>query len=174
MPMINDGPQRILLPVRTSFMVLTLFFALLFNLMPWGGAIGVPDLLAVVLIFWCIHQPRRMGIGAAWVLGLVMDAGTASLMGQHAFAYAVLAFLAIALHRRVLWFSLWHQATHVLVLLLVVQGLMLSVRMFSGSAFPGVGYFLGTLVGAALWPVAATLLLAPQRRPELVDENRPI
>jgi rod shape-determining protein MreD len=174
MPMINQGPQHILLPVRSGFMVVTLALALMFNLIPWGDAIGVPDLLGLVLVFWCIHQPRRMGIGAAWALGLVMDAGTGSLMGQHAFAYAVLAFLAIALHRRMLWFSLKHQAVHVLFLMLLVQALMLGVRMFAGAPFPGAGYFLGALVAAALWPLVAIVLLAPQRRPETVDENRPI
>lgn len=174
MPMISQGPQHILLPVRTGFMIVTIALALMFNLMPWGDAIGVPDLLGLVLVFWCIHQPRRMGIGAAWALGLVMDAGTGSLMGQHAFAYAVLAFLAIALHRRMLWFSLKHQAVHVLMLMLLVQALMLGVRMFAGAPFPGVGYFLGAFVAAAMWPVVAIVLLAPQSRPETVDENRPI
>ncbi|MCX7154170.1 MAG: rod shape-determining protein MreD [Betaproteobacteria bacterium] len=174
MPMINQGPQHILLPVRTGFMVVTLALALMFNLIPWGDAIGVPDLLGLVLVFWCIHQPRRMGIGAAWALGLVMDAGTGSLMGQHAFAYAVLAFLAIALHRRMLWFSLKHQAVHVLMLMLLVQALMLGVRMFAGAPFPGIGYFLGSFVAAAMWPLVAIVLLSPQRRPETVDENRPI
>lgn len=174
MPMINAGPQRVLLPVRASFMVLTLALSLMFNLMPWGEAIGVPDLLGLVLVFWCTHQPRKIGIGAAWAIGLVMDAGTGSLMGQHAFAYAVLAFLSIALHRRMLWFSLTHQAAHVLVLMLLVQALMLGVRLFAGAPFPGIGYFLGSLVAAAIWPLVAILLLAPQRRPESIDENRPI
>ncbi len=174
MPMISNGPQRILLPVRVGFMMLTLLLALMFNLMPWGRAIGVPDLLGLVIVFWCTHQPRKMGIGTAWALGLIMDAGTGSLMGQHAFSYAVLAFFSIALHRRMLWFSLKHQAAHVLLLMLLVQALMMGVRMFAGAPFPGIGYFLGALVGAVAWPVLAVLLLTPQRRPESIDENRPI
>lgn len=174
MPMINDGPQLILLPVRTSFMALTLALALLFNLLPWGNAIGVPDLLGLTLVFWCMHQPYRMGIGAAWVLGLVMDASTGSLMGQHALAYAMLAFLSITLHRRMLWLSLKNQAIHVMMLMLFVQLLMLGVRMFAGAPFPGVGYFLGGFVGAACWPAIATVLLAPQKRSETTDQDRPI
>src|SRR5512134_554230 len=96
-------PQRILLPVRPAFMALTLVLALLFNLLPWPDAGWLPDMLALVLAFWCVHQPRKVGIGIAWFLGLVMDAGSGALLGQHAFAYAVLAFAAIGLHRRILW-----------------------------------------------------------------------
>jgi len=169
-----EQPERILLPVNVAYMALTVALALLFNLMPWNDLVGVPDLVALVLTFWCVHQPRRMGIGAAWLVGLVMDAGNGALLGQHAFAYAFLAFGAISLHRRILWFSLWRQAVHVLVLLLACQALMLAVRMIAGGAFPGPLYFLGSIVAAALWPTASFFLLLPQRRPESVDENRPI
>jgi rod shape-determining protein MreD len=169
-----EQPQRILLPVSVAYMALTIVLALLFNFMPWHDLVGVPDMVALVLTFWCVHQPRRIGMGTAWFVGLVMDAGNGALLGQHAFAYAFLAFGAITLHRRILWFSLWQQAAHVLVLLLASQGLMLAVRMVAGGVFPGFGYFVGSLTAAALWPVASFLLLLPQRRPDSVDENRPI
>jgi len=84
--------ERILLPVKGSFMVLTMTLALLFNLFPWRDVSGLPDMLALVLAFWCIHEPRKMGIGTAWILGLILDAGNGTLLGQHAFAYSVLAF----------------------------------------------------------------------------------
>ena len=169
-----EQPQRILLPVNVAYMALTVVLALLFNLMPWHDLVGVPDMVALVLAFWCVHQPRKMGIGAAWFVGLMMDAGNGALLGQHAFGYAFLAFGAISLHRRILWFSLWQQAAHVLILLLVCQALMLAVGMIAGSPFPGIGYFAGSLVAAALWPIASFVLLLPQRRPDSIDENRPI
>ena len=170
----QEQPQRILLPVRVSFMVLTIVMALLFNLLPWRDSAGVPDLVAVVLAFWCIHQPRRIGIGTAWTLGLLLDAGNGTLLGQHALGYSVLAFLAFAVHRRILWFPLWQQALHLLAILLSVQLLMLMVRLAAGAGFPGWSYFAGSFISAALWPVLSFALLAPQRQPELVDENRPI
>jgi rod shape-determining protein MreD len=131
-------------------------------------------MVALVLTFWCVHQPRKIGMGIAWFVGLVMDAGNGSLLGQHAFAYAFLTFGAITLHRRILWFSPWRQAAHVLVLLLASQALMLAVRMVAGGAFPGLAYFAGSLIAAVLWPTASFVLLMPQRRPESVDENRPL
>jgi rod shape-determining protein MreD len=168
------GQQYLLLPVKGGFILASLLVALAFNLLPWQDVRGVPDLLALVLAFWCIHQPRRLGIGAAWVLGLVMDAANGTLFGQHALAYAALAYAAQALHRRILRFPLWQQALHVLVLLAASQLLMLAVRLAAGATYPGHSYFVGSLVAAALWPLATLVLLAPQRRPAEVDETRPI
>jgi len=167
-------PQRILLPARVSFIVLTVALALLFNLLPWRNSAGVPDLTAAVLAFWCIHQPRRVGIGVAWTLGLVLDVGNGALLGQHALGYSVLAFLAFAVHRRILWFPLWQQALHLLLLLLSTQLLTLVIRLAAGAGFPGWTYFAGSFICAALWPVLSFLLLMPQRQAEMMDENRPI
>lgn len=169
-----EQSRRILLPANPAYIALTLVLALLFNLLPWRDVVWLPDMVALVLAFWCVHQPRRIGIGIAWFLGLLMDAGNAALLGQHALAYAVLAFAAISLHRRILWFSLWQQAAHVLVLMLACQVLMLVTRLMAGGVFPGFAYFGGSLIAAALWPTATFLLLLPQRRPASVDANRPI
>lgn len=168
------NPQHILLPVKVGFMATSVLAALAFNLLPWRDVRGVPDLLALALVFWCVHQPRKMGIGIAWLLGLVMDSANGALFGQHALAYAALAYTAQGLHRRILGFPPWPQAIHVLVLLLASQLIMLAVRLLAGGTFPGASYFFGSLVAAALWPLATFILLAPQRRPEAVDETRPI
>ena len=165
---------RILLPVKPAFIAATLAVALLFNVLPWRDVNGLPDLLAVVITFWCIHQPRKVGIGIPFALGLMMDVANGALMGQHAFAYAVLSFTAMTLSRRILWFALWPQALHVLGMLLATQVLIVAVRLFSGAPFPGFAYFIGSFISAALWPAVTLLLLAPQRAPESVDENRPI
>ncbi len=171
---LQQHPQRILLPAKISFIALTLALALLFDLLPWGKIVGVPDLTAAVLAFWCIHQPRRIGIGIAWTLGLVLDVGNGALLGQHALGYSVLAFLAFAVHRRILWFPSWQQALHLLLLLLLTQLLTLVIRIAAGADFPGWSYFAGSFVCAALWPVLSFLLLLPQRQAEMMDENRPI
>jgi len=167
---LQPNPQRILLPAKPSFIALSLALALLFNLLPWGNMAGVPDLTAAVLAFWCIHQPRRIGIGIAWTLGLVLDVGSGSLLGQHALGYSVLAFLAFAVHRRILWFPPWQQALHLLLLLLAMELLMLVVRIAAGALFPGWSFFAGSFICAALWPTLSFLLLLPQRQAQTADE----
>lgn len=161
-----DSAQHILRPVRISTILLSFVGALLLNFLPWKDLRLVPDFVALVLTFWCVRQPRVVGLGVAWSLGLLTDAGNGVLLGQHAFAYSFLAFLAIWLSRRILWFRMPQQMLHVAVLLLVGQGAVLLVRIAAGAGFPGWAILVGPLLGAALWPLLSWLLLMPQRRLE--------
>jgi rod shape-determining protein MreD len=157
--------QQILQPVRASTIIASFALALFLNFLPWGDLRLVPDFVALVLAFWCIRQPRLVGLGIAWGLGLISDAGNGVLLGQHALAYSIVAFLAIWFSRRVLWFGAGLQALHVGLILLVAQGVALLVRLAAGNDFPGWPILVGPLAGALLWPLASWLLLLPQRRP---------
>jgi rod shape-determining protein MreD len=107
-----------------------------------------------------------VGLGLAWAVGLLTDAGNGVLLGQHALSYSLLAFLSLWLSRRILWFQMPQQMLHIAVLLLVSQGVVLLIRLGSGAGFPGWPLLVGPLAGALLWPVLSWLLLMPQRRLE--------
>src|SRR5471032_2318754 len=169
--MFAERPQYILLPVRVGTILLSFVAALLLDFLPWKDLTVVPDFVALVLAFWCVRQPRLVGLGAGWLLGLLIDVGNGVLLGQHALAYSLLAFAAITLSRRILWFPLWGQALHVAALLLFAQGVGALVRIAAGAEFPGWTVAVGPLFGAALWPLVSALLLLRQRMPTDVDEN---
>lgn len=158
--------SQILMPVRASTIMGSFALALFLNFLPWPDMRVVPDFVALVLAFWCVRQPRLVGIGIGWLIGLVSDAGNGVLLGQHALAYSLLAFLALWLSRRILWFGAALQTLHVALLLLVCQGAALLVRLAAGDSFPGWAILVGPLVGALLWPAVTWLLLRPQRRAE--------
>ena len=162
--MLLSGSQQILQPVRASTVITSFALALFLNFLPWRDLRVVPDFVALVVVFWCIRQPRLVGLGVAWTLGLITDAGNGVLLGQHALAYSLLAFLSIWLSRRILWFGVGLQALHVGAMLLVAQGVALLVRVSAGDSFPGWPMFVGPIAGALLWPVVTWLLLLPQRR----------
>jgi rod shape-determining protein MreD len=168
------SPYYILLPVSSVFISLSLVVAFLLNLLPWGQWVGVPDFVALVLVFWSIHQPRKVGIGVAFFMGLLMDVHDASLLGENALAYTLLSYFAIMIHRRLLWFPIATQALHVFPLLLLTQVVQLVVRILVSGKFPGWFYFVESLISAALWPTVTWLLLAPQRRAINRDDTRPI
>ena len=170
----THSSRRILLPARTWFIIFSLSLALFINLIPIGRMPLVPDAVALVLTFWCVHQPQRVGMGSAFLLGLLMDVVDGSVMGQHALAYVPLAFAATGLSKRILWFPLLQQALHVLPMLLATQIVMVVARTIGGAEFPGILYFFSSLVGALLWHPLTYLLLLPQYRPVERDENRPI
>lgn len=169
-----NRPQYILLPVNPYFISFSLAAAFLLNLMPWGRLIGIPDFVALVLLFWNVHQPRKVGMGIAFFLGLLMDVHNASLLGEHALAYTLLSYGAITIHRRVLWMPRGVQVFAVAPLLVVAQLVPFVTRLLTGAPFPGWGPLVHGFVEAALWPIACSLLLMPQRRSADPDDTRPI
>ncbi len=168
------GSDQLLLPARPLFIAFTLLVAFGVHLLPLGRQPGMPDLLAVALVFWNVHQPRRVGIGVAFVFGLLVDTHQGALLGQHALAYTLLSFVAISVHRRLLWFGVVEQALQVTPLFFAANALALVVRLAAGGMFPGWWWLLAPLLEAALWPLATLLLLAPQRRAPDPDQNRPL
>lgn len=166
--------SRILLPVQPWFILMSLLAALVLNFLPTSAWPWVPDWVALVIVFWGVREPRRVGMGAGFILGLAMDVADASLMGQHALAYVLAAYVASSLSRRILWFPLGQQALHILPLLLLVQAVQFAVRAMPGVDLPGLSYFLGALVGTLLWLPLTFVLLLPQYQPVERDANRPI
>jgi rod shape-determining protein MreD len=166
--------SRILLPVRPWFIMFSLLVALILNFLPTSAWPWVPDWVALVLVFWSIREPRRVGMGAGFLLGVAMDVADVSLLGQHALAYVLASYGAAYLSRRILWFPLLQQALHVLPLLLLVQLVQFGVRVMPGASLPGLDYFIGPLVGVCLWWPVTFILLLPQYQPVSRDANRPI
>lgn len=169
------GRQKLLLPVNPRFIALSLILALfgnmLLGLLHWPG---LPDMLALVLLFWTVHQTRRVGMTMAFVLGLLMDVHQSALLGQNALAYVGLTYLGLLMQRRLLWFPLKEQALQVLPLFMAATALQVLTRLLIGDGWPSWPVVLGPLLQAALWPAMGTLLLAPQRRPYAPDKIRPL
>ena len=172
--MIMPQGQQLLLPANPLFIWGSLVLAFLLDMLPLGRVPWVPDFVALVLVFWSVHQPRRVGIGAAFTFGLFLDVYQTALLGQHALAYTALSFFAITMHRRLLWFTVPTQALQVFPLFLGAHAVELVIRMIAGGAFPGFSLLLAPVLEALLWPVVSVLLLAPQRRAPDPDENRPL
>lgn len=166
--------NELLMPVNPVFIWVSLLLAMALNILPWGRWPGVPDFLAVTVVFWNVHQPRRVGVGAAFVFGLIMDVHQGALLGQHALSYTLLSFFAITVHRRLLWFTVGSQAVQIVPLFVAAHAVSLLVRMVAGASFPGWSLMLAPLFEAMLWPVATFVLLAPQRLPPDRDKHRPL
>lgn len=172
--MMPRSSDQLLLPVNPIFILASMVAALAINMLPLGRVSMLPDLVAVTLVFWNVHQPRRVGVSAGFLLGVLMDVHQGALLGQHALAYTLLSYFAITVHRRLLWFTLWPQALQILPLFAVAHFVALAVRILAGANPPGWGLLLAPIFEACLWPVITMLLLAPQRRAPDPDKNRPL
>jgi rod shape-determining protein MreD len=170
----RPGHQQLLLPVNPLFVWGSLVVALLLDMLPLGRAAWTPDVLALALVFWSIHQPARVGIGAAFVFGIFMDVHQSAMLGQHALSYTMLSFFAIMVHRRLLWYSMVAQALQLLPLFALSHLIELAIRMIGGGVFPGWALLIAPAVETVLWPLVSVILLAPQRRTPEPDANRPL
>ena len=171
--MIRSFPkdQEFLLPTSRSFIALSLFVALLLNWLPWRGVWLAlrPDFVALVLLYWCTHKPFRVGIGVAWMLGIIADVADASLFGQHALAYSVMAFGGILLHRRMQMFDLRQQTLQVFPVLLLAYVVYAAVH-WQLHGYVAWTYFLGSIPSALLW-LPLTVLLQALRRPRTTPDK---
>jgi rod shape-determining protein MreD len=172
--MIMRRGKELLLPANPWFIWGSLLAAMLINMLPLGRQFWMPDLLALVLVFWNVHQPLRIGIATAFAFGLAMDVHQTSLLGQHALAYTALSYFAITIHRRLLWFTVPSQAVQVFPLLAAAHAIAMTIRLAADGSFPGWMRALAPVIEAALWPVMNVLLLAPQRRAPDQDDTRPL
>jgi rod shape-determining protein MreD len=118
--MIMPAGRPLLLPANPRFIALTLVLALLVNmLLGLTGMRWLPDVLAIVVVFWNVNQPRRVGLLLSFVLGLALDVHESALLGQNALSYVVLSSMALAIQRRLLWFSLREQALQIVPLFII-------------------------------------------------------
>lgn len=172
----TNQSARILKPVKPWFILASLFLALLLNMLPPRQWVFMPDWVMLTLAFWSVREWRLVGLGWAFWLGIAMDLADAAVFGLHALSYVLTSYGATWLSRRILWFSLWQQALHILPLFLAAALLQMLPHLLAEGVetFPGWGQFLPPFVGAALWPAVSFLLLAPQYQPEKRDNTRPI
>jgi rod shape-determining protein MreD len=173
--MIMPQRQALLLPVSPWFIAASFIVTLLLNmLLGLTQAIWLPDVLAVCIFFWGIHQPRRVSIAIAFCLGLWTDVQQSSLMGQHALTYVILSYFAFTMHRRLLWFPIKEQMVQIIPFFLLADATGWVIRLTTGDDFPGWPLLLAPVLETILWPLATLILLAPQRRAHDPDANRPI
>ncbi len=152
------APLRLLIGAFTA--------AFLLNLLPWGGVAlqMIPDFVLLVLLYWAVHEPRSVGQGLGFLLGLLMDVADSALLGQHALMYVAAVFLVQLLRVRVLRLSLLAQALHIGTILLFAQCISVSLNLSLGRELPGAWMIVAPIVGAVLWPPISLILGLPRLR----------
>ena len=122
-----------------------------------------PEFVLIVLIYWCIALPNRIGVGVAWIAGLVFDVSTNSLLGQHALTFALIAYLAIQLHQRIRIFPIWQQALTIFIFMMLQGTITLWINGMIGDAPPLTVFMLPAISTALFWPIAYLLMRQVRR-----------
>ena len=147
----------------------TLLLALALAVVPLPSAAEIyrPDWLLIILIYWIIALPDKIGLGIAWFLGLVLDALFTSPLGLHALSVLVVCFIAQQIYSRLRMFPFWQQALVILLLLLAYRLILLWLRSFITTYEVAWHYWLPCLVGAIIWPWVFVILRDLRRRARL-------
>jgi rod shape-determining protein MreD len=157
--MIDQGGRR------TYIIYITLAIGFILTVTPlpeWALALR-PHWVALILIYWCMALPERIGVGVGWVSGLLLDVLTGTLLGQQALGLAVVAYLSLKLYRRIRVTPLRQQIFSIFVLLLVERLLTLWSTGVAGYPTPSLWYWLSPIIGTLFWPWIYLILRATRR-----------
>jgi rod shape-determining protein MreD len=140
--------------------VLSFAVALLLTIIPLPDGLRPlrPDWVSLTLIFWCLVLPYRISVGTGFLVGLLLDVLSGTLLGQHALSLSLIAYLCVRLHQRIRVYPMWQQALTVMVFLVMHQLLTLWIDSVIGRPMPSLVYWLPSLIGATLWPFVYRLL----------------
>ena len=147
--------------VTISFVVALMLTALP---MPTWAALWRPAWAALVLIYWCMAVPGRVGVLAGWTIGLFLDVMSGSLLGQHALGLSLVAFVTHKTHRRVRVLPLWQQGISVFGLVFTYQVVVLWMNGIRGIPVMASAYWAAPLTSTILWPWIFVVLRDVRRK----------
>ena len=126
----------------------------LLQLMPLPQALlpFKPYWLALILVYWALETPERVGLGLAFAVGLIGDALTGELLGEQALRLCILCFIILRFRSRLRFFPMWQQSLAVFVLLLNDRVVLLMIRACAGEPSPPAAFWLAPIAGMLAWP----------------------
>lgn len=134
--------------------IVTIIIAFILSILPLPelAVLFRPDWVALVVIYWCLAVPERMGIGLSWLVGLLLDVLQGTLLGQHAFSFTLIAYVSLRFHLQIRVYPLAQQALIVLLLLILLRLPTLWVFGITNQSTIELEYWLPVFIGAFLWP----------------------
>lgn len=141
------------------------------SLLPWRHWEYAPDFLMLVLAFWTLHEPRKVNMTMAFVLGLLMDAHDTSFLGEHAMSYVLACYGVIALSRRLQLFGSFAQMIYLLPVFFIASAIPRFLHAWFAGEWGGWSWCLAAVFTGVLWPLADFLLLLPHRRLDEADDG---
>lgn len=144
---------------------ISLFTAILLTIWPLPGTMNWlrPAWTVLVLLYWTINFPQRVGLWWAWLVGLGLDGLQGTLLGEHALACLLIVYIVNQLRRQIIVAASWLQALIILLVMLVYQLIIFVIQGFVGQMINTWYYWLASVSAALLWPGLVWLLHAIRR-----------
>lgn len=152
--------------LRYLVIYLSLVVALILMILPlpdWAQMYR-PNWMALMLIYWSMALPHRVGLWVAFFSGIVLDSSLGTLLGQHALALVIIVYFNLNFYQRIRVLALAQQAVYVFALLLINQVVIAWVEGIMGRPTPLLAYFGAPLIGMLIWPWVFVLLRDIRRK----------
>ncbi len=145
---------------RFSIILITIVAAMVLTLLPLPAMLDVmrPYWVALVIIYWGLETQGLISLGLVFIIGVVLDLLSASLLGLHALSLVIIVYLVIRFRARLRFFPPWQQALSVLALLTNDRIILLWIISLRGEPLPSLAFWLPPIVGTLLWPWLFLLL----------------
>ena len=153
-------------PLKYLVICASLVAALILMILPlpdWAQMYR-PNWMALVLIYWSMALPMRVGLWFAFFCGIVLDTSLGTLLGQHALALVIVVYFNLNFYQRIRVLAVAQQAIYVFALLLINQVVVAWVEGIMGRPTPVLAYFGAPLVGMLIWPWVFVVLRDIRRK----------
>lgn len=117
-----------------------------------------PSWIVIGLLYWILAIPERFSIGSAFVIGLVWDLITGSLLGLHATLLAIFAYLICLNYLTLRSLSLWFQSLLVVLFVFALHLGFFFIEYTLYQASFNYQEIVGALLSGLLWPWLAVML----------------
>lgn len=155
--------------LRFLVIYISIIVGLILLILPLPDRVQIyrPDWLALILIYWSMALPNRVGLWTALITGLLADSLLGTLLGQHALALVVIVYLNLNVYLRIRVLSLVQQALYVFSLLVISQLIITWVDGMMGLPVPIQAIFSAPFIGMLLWPWVFAILRDIRRKASL-------
>lgn len=148
------------------FIVLTLLISLMLEVVPLPNWIIWlrPQWVLLVIIYWMLAFPSVVGFIYAFGIGILLDLLNGTLLGEHAFAMVVIAYLILKLHQLIRVYPMAQQACIIFMLILLYRAIIFIIQGVIGKPPHFMGYWLTVIISTLLWPWVFILLRDMRRK----------
>jgi rod shape-determining protein MreD len=143
-----------MLKLRYWVIYLSLVVGIILMILPLPEWVHIyrPHWVALILIYWSMAMPNRVGLWTAFFAGILVDVSQGTLFGQHAMGLVIVVFINQNIYQRIRVLSLVQQALYVFLLLFINQIITVWIEGYLGRPTP-FGAFLGApAIGMLIWP----------------------
>lgn len=142
-----------------GYFFLSIVLAMILRVLPLPVGLDIinPDWVLLVLLYWSMTAPEKIGVVNAWVIGLLVDVLTGRLLGQYALAYALAVYVCIKVHKRLQYSALLQQGIMIFLILLLSQSMLFWTENINSPTSFQIAFWLPVITGTLSWPLVYLL-----------------